>query len=270
MTPETKKRIHLIYGIVLIAVTVIAGLCLMYGCYRIYTDGLAADSGQIYSREIVATTFAGIAVPVYLCLALVIGGFILHVALPLDSKKIAPDKNLPMILSRLQAKKAFGPEQSDLRVATERQQRLRRLHTVISLALIAVCLVIFLVPACQSSYWPNPSDPNETRDVTDAMVGMMPLFAACVLIPMGYSIFTLYFCRNSLRKEIELTKQATAPAGEAVKPLPRRLNGRSLLIIRCVLAAAAVVFIIFGATTGGVEAIIAKAVAICTECIGLG
>ena len=63
MSLETKKRIHLIYGIVLIAVTVIAGICLMFGCYRIYTNGLAADAEQIYSREIIANAFAAIAIP---------------------------------------------------------------------------------------------------------------------------------------------------------------------------------------------------------------
>jgi len=269
MSQEAKKRIHLIYGIILIAVTIVAGICLMYSCYRIYTTGLAADAGQIYSREIVASTFATIAIPVYACLALVIGSFILYVALPMPSRKLAPEKNYPLILQRLREKKAFSPEQTDLQAAAERQQKLRRLHSIITLALIAVCAVVFLIPACQGSYWPNPTDPNETRDVTDAMVGMMPLFAVCVLIPMGYGIFTFYFCRNSIRKEIELMKQAAAPA-EAVKPLPRRLDQKTTVIIRCVIAAAAVVFIIYGACTGGVEAIIAKAVAICTECIGLG
>ena len=269
MTQETKKRIHLIYGIVLIAVTVIAGICLMYGCYRIYTNGLAADSGQIYSREIIANAFAAIAIPVYTCLALVIGSFILHIALPLEKKKLVPEKNYPLILQRLKAKKAFAPEQADLQAAAERQQKLRRLLSIITLMLVVIGAVVFLIPACQGSYWPDPTDPNETRNVNDAMVGMMPLFAACVLIPMGFGVFTFYFCRNSLRKEIELQKQATAPA-EVPMSLPRRLSEKSVTIIRCAIVAAAIAFIVFGAFTGGVEAIIAKAVAICTECIGLG
>ena len=269
MTQNTKKRIHLIDGIALIAATVIAGICLMYGCYQIYTNGLAADSGQIYSREIIANTFATIAIPVYVCLALVIGSFILALALPMPKQKLIPEKNYPLILQRLKAKKAFTPEQADLQAAAERQQMLRRLFSIVTLALIVICAVVFLIPACQGSYWPDPTDPNETRNVNDQMAGMMPLFAACVLIPMGFGVFTFYFCRNSLRKEIELQKQAAAPA-EAIKPLPRRLSEKSVTIIRCAIVAAAIAFIVFGACTGGVEAIIAKAVAICTECIGLG
>ena len=267
MTPETKKRIHLIYGIVLVAVTIIAGLCLMYGCYRIYTDGLAADNGQIYSREIVAAAFAGIAVPVYLCLALVIGSFILHVALPLPEKKVAPEKNYPLILQRLREKKDFAEAQTDLRTAAEHQRKLRRLHCIISLALIAVCTAVFLIFACRGSYWPEVNDPD--RNVTDAVIGIMPLLAACVLIPMAYTVFTACFCRISMQKEIALMKQATG-AAEGTTAVSFRISSRTLLIIRCALAVLAVAGIVIGASTGGVEAIIAKAVAICTECIGLG
>lgn len=270
MTDQTKKRIHLIYGIVLIAVTILAGLSLMYGCYTIYTTGVASDAAQIYSRQIVQETFARIAIPVYACLVLVIGSFILYVALPVEKKKLVPEKNDALILQRLRAKKDFSPEQTDLRAAVLRQQKLRRVHTIISLALILVCAVVFLIPACQGSYWPDPSDPNETRDVTDAMAGMMPLFAACVLIPMGYALFTAYFFRKSIRKEIELMKQATAPAAEAAQARSFHLGKEAMAVIRGAIVVAGIVFIIIGVTNGGVEAIIAKAVAICTECIGLG
>ena len=42
MNEMTKKRIHVLYGIVLSAVTILAGICLMVACYRIYTTGIAA------------------------------------------------------------------------------------------------------------------------------------------------------------------------------------------------------------------------------------
>lgn len=268
MTVQTKKRIRLIYGIVLTAVTIIAGLCLMYGCYSIYTDGLAAGSSQIYSRDIIATTFAGIAIPVYACLALVIGSFVLNIVLPPEKEKLVPEKNHSLILQRLQQKKSFSPDQIDLQAAVEHQQKQRKLHVIISLCLIAVCAVVFLIPACRSSYWPNATDPDRT--VADAMAGIMPLFATCVLIPIGYTIFTAYFCRNSIRKEIELWKQASAPATVVDQPDAPFLSEKAMLVIRLALVALAVAGIIAGVAGGGVEAIIAKAVAICTECIGLG
>lgn len=268
MTEKTKQTIHLIYGILLTIVTVIAGLCLMYSCYSIYTDGLAAGSGQIYSREIIQATFSDIAIPVYACLALVIGGFILQLALPLEKKKLMPEKNYAMILHRLKTKKAFSPDQESLQAAVERQQKQRRTVLIIGTVITFVCALAFLIPACRSSYWPDVNDP--VRGVTDAMIGIMPLFAGCVVIPMGYCIFAAYFCRSSLRKEIELMKQASAPAVPVEEAPTFRLDGNALLIIRLSLLVLAVVGIILGAATGGVESIVAKAVAICTECIGLG
>ena len=68
----TKKRIHTIYAILLSIVTVIAGICLMAACLQIYRSG-----DTPYSPESVQAAFATIAVPVYLCIALIIGGFIL-------------------------------------------------------------------------------------------------------------------------------------------------------------------------------------------------
>ena len=190
MNEMTKKRIHVLYGIVLSAVTILAGICLMVACYRIYTTGIAAGV-KPYSREIVEAAFAKIAVPVYSCLVLVIGGFILHLALPLEAKKQIPEKNEPMILRRLQSKKAFAENQAELRAEALHQQKLRRLHQIISATLIVVCSIVFLTQACWPGYWPDPRVAEETRDVTDAMIAIMPLFAICVLIPLGYTLFTV-------------------------------------------------------------------------------
>ena len=141
---------------------------------------------------------------------------------------------------------------------------------IISATLIVVCSIVFLTQACWPGYWPDPRVAEETRDVTDAMIAIMPLFAICVLIPLGYTLFTVYFCRNSIREEIALYKLATAPATDPTPALPRRLSKKAMLAIRCGILVLSVALIAIGAATGGVEAIVAKAVAICTECIGLG
>lgn len=77
-----KKRIHLIYSIALSAALVITGICLCVACLGIYLSG-----EQPFSREAVAAAFRYIAVPVYLCIALVIGGLILDAVYPAQAKK---------------------------------------------------------------------------------------------------------------------------------------------------------------------------------------
>ena len=263
MSQDIRKRIHRIYGIAYIAVTVIAGICFILSALALYKTGLAQNT-QPYTRELVTQSFARIAVPVYLCLAMTIGGFIVHLALPVERKKSVPEKNLPLILSRLRAKADLQQCDAQLRGAIGRQQNARKLHTVISILLTAVCAVIFLAKACNQSYWPDPAY------VTDAMIGIMPLFAACVLIPLAYIIFTAYFCRASLQKEIELLKQA--PKATQVQPTKERkqLPALAAQILQAVCILLGIGFIIYGVAGDGIEGVIAKAVAICTECIGLG
>ena len=83
MTKETKMRILRIYSILLGVVIVIAAICLMAGCLSIYNSG-----DQPYSREIVAETFSKIAIPVFLCIGMIVLGFVLNFLLsPVDEKK---------------------------------------------------------------------------------------------------------------------------------------------------------------------------------------
>lgn len=83
MTNETKMRTLRIYSILLGVVIVIAAICLMAGCLSIYNSG-----DQPYSREIVAETFSKIAIPVFLCIGMIILGFVLNFLLsPVDEKK---------------------------------------------------------------------------------------------------------------------------------------------------------------------------------------
>lgn len=263
MSQDTRKRVHLIYGIAYIAATVIAGICFILSALSLYKTGLAQGSDP-YSRELVALSFARIAIPVYLCLAMTIGGFILHLVLPVENKKLVPEKNLPLILSRLQAKADLQQCDPSLRSSILRQRNGRKIHTIISAALTVACAVIFLSQACDQSYWPKPAE------VTDAMIGIMPKFAICVLIPLGYIIFTAYFCRASLQKEIELLKQAPKAAQSQANKAVWQMPDTMVTALRVICVAAAIGFILFGVTNNGVVAVIAKAVAICTECIGLG
>ena len=264
MSNDIRKYIHRIYGIALSAVTVIVGARFIIACYGIYTAGKAAG-GQIYSRAAVAEAFAPMAISVYLCLALVIGGFILHLALPLERKKAAPDKNRQLILQRLHSKTDLSQCPDQLRKDIAGKRMARRIHKIVSAALLGIFSLIFLVYACFPGRWP------EVGQVTGAMVTAVIVLFACLLIPTGYTIFTAYFCRRSMDKEIELLKQASklSPAPAAETPV-RKSRATVLVIVRCAVAVVAIAFILYGFFSGGVADVIAKAAAICTECVGLG
>lgn len=266
MSPNVRKRIHLIYGIVFSAVTLVAGVCLMAACYGIYSAGLQSGADQIFTRTIVAEAFSVIAVPVYLCLALSIGSFLLHLALPLQPKTPVPEKNRQLILSRLQTKTDLARCDAGLRADIGKQQARRKRDTLITAIVLALCSVLFLAYALMPGRWP------ETSQVTGAVEEATLVLLGCLALPTLLAIWTAYRNRNSLDKEIALMKQAAAQAPKQPEMTTAAENKKVnwLLIARYAIVVIAIVCILYGYNKDGFIDVIAKAAAICTECVGLG
>lgn len=263
MTQETKKRIHLVYGIAVSAVSILAGICLIAACLNIYYSGVAADAGQIYTRQIVAESFAKIAIPVYSCLVLVIGGMILNLALPLEKAKVKPEKNLPLILQKLREKTDLNACDEQLRKAVKKEQRRRKDLAHLCAFGLTTAFILFLENVCNTESWGTDSTPSMIR----AMNGMFGL----LVIPLAVTVFATYRNRKSMEKEIELMRQAAAQAPKATeKAAPKVRSNRSANIIRIAILAIGILLVVLGACNEGTKDILTKAVNICTECVGLG
>ncbi len=263
MTKETKKRIHLIYGILVSIAAVVAGICFILSAYNIYQAGLAADV-QPYTVQTIAAAFAKIAVPVYIFLALMIGGFVLNILLPQEKKKMPVQKNTKLILQRLQAKTDLAACPAELRASIEKQQSSRKLHQFISGLLLGIASALFLSYACRDSLW------HETEFNASMIQGFFALMI-CLVIPFIYGVFTVYFCRKSLDKEIELMRQASSLAPfQSERPVKAAKNCKTESIVRYTVLVLAVAIMTYGLCTGGTVDVLAKAATICTECVGLG
>ncbi len=263
MTKETKNRIHLIYGILLSIVAVIAGVCFILSAMSLYRAGLATDT-QPYTVETISAAFSKIAVPVYLCLALVIGGWILNIFLPPEKKKPPVEKNLKLMLQRLQAKTDLSACPQDLRTSIEQQENSRKLHWIISGVLLAEASGLFLSYACQPGNW------HET-DFNGSMIRGFFALMICLVIPFIYIVFTTFYCRKSLNKQIELMRQASTVAPcKGEKPANKNCGCKLESIVRYGVLVFAVAILVYGLCTGGTVDVLAKAATICTECVGLG
>ena len=263
MTQEKKKKIHQLYSMILTAITMLAGFCLIFACLDIYRSGIASDAAQIYTRKIVAQAFVKISVPVYACLILVIGGMVLDLALPIEKKKQKPEKNLPLILSRLQEKTDLSACDEKLRLDITKQQKLRRNLVWGSGMALALGFLLFLIYACDSSNWGS----NSTPSMVSAMYVMLP----CLAIPFICAVIATYWHRKSMAQEIELMRQAAAQAPKAAeKTAPKVRSNRTANIVRIAILAVGALLVILGACNEGTADILTKAVNICTECVGLG
>ena len=87
-------------------------------------------------------------------------------------------------------------------------------------------------------------------------------------IPFGYCVFTAYYSRRSIQKELELVKLAPKAVNKTESAPVAKEN--KLLYIRLAIFAVALLCLVGGFVAGGTADVLAKAVAICTECVGLG
>lgn len=258
MTDELKKRIPRVYGIVLSASIVIAGICLMASCVDIYRSG-----DHPYSREVVAAHFSTISVPVYLCLALVIGGFILELAIPDEAKKRTPAKQDAPILKRLQEKTDLNLCDEALRDAVRAEQKKRRLRRNLTLGLLALGAVIFLAYVFSGDRFQMP-------DINGSMIHAMTILVPSMAVPCGFAIWAAYANRKSVQAEIALLKTAPAEAKKAAVPSPEKARKDHTSTLRGVIVLIAIALLLYGYFTGGTMDILTKAINICTECVGLG
>ncbi len=267
MTKETNKRIHLIYSILVSVSAIVAGICFIVSAYGIYHAGLTTGT-QPYTVATISAAFARIAVPVYICLALAVGGIVLNVVLPPEKKKQPVQKNPLLILQRLQEKTDLSGCEGSLRSAIEKQQRSRRLHSFITSVLLGLASVLFLSYVCNGSNW-APVD--QASQINACMIRAVFAMFLCLSIPFAYAVFTAYFIRRSYNKEIELMRQASALSPFKGEKQPAKAVGeKAVAITRYAILAFALILIFYGAFNDGTLDVLAKAAAICTECVGLG
>lgn len=244
----TKKRIHQVYGIVLSVVAVIAGICLIAACISIYKTG-----DRPFTPEKVRAAFTTIAIPLYLCAGLVIGGFILDGFFPALKEKKPPVKQYDALLEKQYRKSPA------LRNNRERCSRL--IHNYTALGLLALGSVIFLCYGMNGANF-------DTHDITGSIVKAMYVLLPCMAVPFCYAVFAVYYGKASMKRELELLKKAEPT--DAAPAASKKACRCPLMAIRWAVLALGVFLLVFGFCTGGTQDVLTKAVNICTECVGLG
>ena len=251
-----EKKIRQIYGWILTAVLILAGVCLMYACWQVYSTG----GDHPYTAKRVAEAFAPIQIPVYLALALCVGSLFL----PSKPEKCKMEKNYPLMLEKLHQKNDFtlcGDER--LVCAIRREQIKRKRNAWIGWALLAVGSLIFLWYSLQKENIYAPESHATVKLMIRAMLVMLP----CMGIPFGFGIYAAYAHKASIRKEWELMKLVAVPCEKPVPAIKVRKWMPWLQVGTLVLAVA---LIVIGYIGDGQLGVLAKAVEICKECVGIG
>ncbi len=257
MSNEKTRLIRLSYGIAVSVMTVVSGLLLMAACLTVYRSG----GEQIYTPEKVANAFSPIALPVYITLALIAGSFLLELLLPVEKKRVPMQKQYALMLRNAYSRVDMGLCNPELKLRLKKEQQKRRLHLILSAGLLAAGSVVFLIYALNGSHF---DDHNINGSIISAMWWLLP----CMAIPFGYCVFAAYYCRKSMQQELDLVK--LAPKATSKKEAPAPKADRKMLYIRIAVLGLALGILVGGFVKGGTADVLAKAVAICTECVGLG
>lgn len=258
MIKESGSRFRTLFQFLFSVSILAAGICLMAACLTIYHSG-----DQPFSREAVATAFAAIDIPVYLCIAMAAAGLILEVIFPRPAQKTRPSRQTGLILRRYQEQTVLTLCQESLRTAVLSHRRERKVRNQIGLAVTILCGAIFL------SYGMNPHNFHRSQ-INESMIHAMYWFVPCCLIPFVYGIYLHSYTRKSMEAELRLLKSAPK---ESRIPLPSPTvskDGHGWVLLRNAIFVLGIVILLYGYVSGGTADVLTKAVNICTECVGLG
>lgn len=258
MTKESQVRLLRIYSILLSLSIVAAGICLIGGCLSIYNSG---DSP--YSREAVALVFSKIAVPIYLCLCLTIIGFVLDFFFPMECKKASGPKDLPFLLKRLHSTKNTSNENSALMMQIAVLQRGRKTQTIIRTIVLIVASLLFLGYALNMEHY-------HASDINGSMIKAMFALIPCLIAAFLSTLYTAIHNEKSMQSELELLKQLPNAASSVEVSDETADDSNKTPVLRLVILVLGIGLVVYGAYSGGIADVLAKAINICTECIGLG
>lgn len=264
MTQKRKNIIHLVYSIVLSVLVVALGICFAFSCVTIYKSGDRPFTTESISEQLVnifplaVTTFA-----------FVIGGIVLSAALPLEEKRpLKAEMDLRSRAKRMRELLASYGEKS------KSASKMRALRTTFAIITGVICAILSVPVLVYFSVGSNFTLNDLNGSVISATYFTLPFALVALALHIVYS----YVEKISYKKEIECLKSAIASAKSENKTKKQEespvKNGKSkfvfLLLLRIVLFVIAAAFILIGIFNGGMSDVLNKAIAICTECIGLG
>lgn len=253
MTQNKIRKIHRFYGWFLAAVLAAIGILFILSCLDIYRSG-----PRPYHVEAIALRFRKIAVPVIVGLVGVIGGIILNLFLPLENKRAKGHSHDRNLMLRFRQKVTVPPVQKEV--------RLRFMLRIVT----ALCFVgLMIYPLI---YFLTPGHFSVTEINSDVIRAVLTAF-----IPAMIGLVLCWICQtmvnNSFRRETDIYKKALAEGKHAQQEQlakSPRCHCSAITAVRGILVIIAVLFIGVGILNGGADDVLKKAIAICTECIGLG
>ena len=248
-------------------------------CVRIYNSGASP-----FTRESISAHFSKISVFVYITIAAILGSIVVDIVFPLEPEKIKGQVKDGAVLRRLLKKNALTPSVS---AKIEKHFVLRFVLTIISVVLVLGASITAFVVVLTSF---DANDSYINGQVISGTLTILRYFT----VPFAYLIVTAIVCKITTKKDMALVKadikdnkdaqekiiaandcafvKLTCELNDACESMTKPCKCHNILsiIVKCIIGAVAVLFIILGILNDSMADVLTKAINICTECIGLG
>ncbi len=251
---QNSNNIRRVYNWITAISLLIAGACLIAGSLHIYF-GLGE-----YSREAVSDAFSLYSLPIFICLALALLGVIWEIFAPTEEPLVKSDA-YGILLSRLKAKKDITSNRG-IAYLVEKEEKSRKTRSFILSAVLLISALLFLSYVFVQKHWENG------ELITQSVIKASIVLGILSLLPISLATIFSHLDKKSVIREIEILK--TLENKENPDETVVKSDARRVKIVRICLIVLALIFIVFGIFADGTADVLAKAKAICTECVGLG
>ncbi len=272
MTKQTAWRIRVGYGIFLGLFTVAIGIALIATAADLYYSGTAGD---IYSREKVAARLAPFIAPAILWVVAAAGGYALSLLFPYAAEKRKNDPRAALRRLRNRMPAGEGEEFLAERAKFARAERVRLIIWTVCAAVGVTGAVFGLVYLFRAQ---NFAGGDLSAEILAMVRNVFPWVGATLLCCTGAVIYECATAQRDLDRMKRLLVLGRGYPAEAPNPLAVKAESaaqalgseRALFVVRLLVLALGVLFLVLGAVNGGSQDVLIKAINICTECIGLG
>lgn len=270
MAKDTAKIVRGVFNVIFTMMSIIVAILLIVQVCDIYFSGVESP----YTAEVIKEHFDKIAPAIYVWIALIVVGFILWEVFP-EKKKLGANSlfyNFENVQKKLNGKIVAESEES--KQFAKNQLVVNVVKLVVGVA-VGICSVVSLVYLCDGANFANA---NQNIEVADATLYLLPFVVVSFALLIGVCVFE--WC--VLKKQLPLAKTLLKNAQDDDNVSKTRFeeikekcvaffeNKNTILSIRIAVAVLGVVLLIYGAATEGSDGVLAKAIAICRQCIGLG
>ncbi|MCR5734828.1 MAG: hypothetical protein K6G22_09510 [Lachnospiraceae bacterium] len=251
-------------------ICVLAVIMLITAAAGIYRDGMAKKAedptAYVYTREESAkAAMPGVTV-IVIGLLVTVSCAVLGIRDENADKPVNDDE----ITRDLICMRVSEPDE-----AMKKERKLQKKLKTGALVTFFICMIPVFV------YMVNPAHfAQSDRDGLEQVMGALVLhILPWTVIGLGCLITSGLFLQKSMKRECEAAKKhieeekkegKTVSAGDSQSLYKGQIPDGKQKIIRIAVFVLAVIFIIAGIANGSMEAVMIKAINICTECVGLG